>query len=81
MSTEQLSHLSLSAINSLTRAQRSSLNHDQIEAIRGTVKTLGSVLNNGSSMRYTTRLKVTLMFSTFISIITSSVFKQCMNIL
>lgn len=66
MSTEQLSHLSLSAINSLTHAQRSSLDPEQIEAIRNTVKSLGSILSNGSSMRHVTWLKVTtLIFSLF----------------
>jgi len=64
MSTEQLSHLSLSAINSLTHAQRSSLDREQIEAIQDTAKTLGSVLNNSVSMCHTTWSKVMLMLST-----------------
>jgi len=47
MSIEQLSHLSLSAVNALTYAQRSSLNREQITAIQETANTLGSVLNDG----------------------------------
>jgi len=47
MSIEQLSHLSLSAVNALTHAQRSSLDRKQITAIQETAKTLGSVLNDG----------------------------------
>lgn len=44
MSVDQLSHLSLSAINALTYAQRSSLDREQMKAIQGTARTLGSVL-------------------------------------
>ncbi|KAL5243533.1 hypothetical protein ACI65C_010943 [Semiaphis heraclei] len=47
MSIEQLSHLSLSAVNALTHAQRSSLDREQTTAIQETAKTLGSVLING----------------------------------
>lgn len=48
MSKDQLSHFSLSAINALTYVQRSSLDNEQIEAIQGTVKTFGSVLNKSN---------------------------------
>lgn len=61
MSIEQLSHLSLSAVSQFTYAQRSSLSSEQIRAIQGTVKTLGSVLNNGGYSCHTTWLTVTLM--------------------
>lgn len=46
MSTDQLSHLSLSAVNALSYAQRSSLDHKQLEAIQGTGKAFGSVLTS-----------------------------------
>ncbi|XP_025425491.1 otoancorin-like [Sipha flava] len=49
ISADQLSHLSLSAVNALTPAQRSSLDLEQTKAIQGTVKTFGSVLRSGSS--------------------------------
>lgn len=54
MSIDQLSHLSLSAINALTYAQRSSLNREQINAIQGTGRTLSSVLNNDGCNNYRT---------------------------
>ncbi|CAI6343290.1 unnamed protein product [Macrosiphum euphorbiae] len=47
MSIEQLSHLSLSAVNALTHAQLSSLDREQIRAVEETAKTLGSALNDG----------------------------------
>jgi len=61
MSIEQLSHLSLSAINALTYAQRSSLNYEQIAAIQGTVKSLGSVINISDVSGRATWLTVILM--------------------
>lgn len=77
MSIEQLSHLSLSAINSLTYAQRSSLDRQQIEAIKGTVKTLGSVLNNSNFTCCTDWLMVTLMTI----VLLDDKFAICMHIL
>jgi len=61
MSIEQLSHLSLSAINALTYAQRSSLDREQIKAIQETAMTLGSVLNDSCFTSRTTWSTVTLI--------------------
>ncbi|KAE9526234.1 hypothetical protein AGLY_013865 [Aphis glycines] len=61
MSIEQISHLSLSAVNALTYAQRSSLDREQIKAIQETANTLGAVLNDGRSTSRTTWSTMTLV--------------------
>lgn len=47
MSIEQLSHLSVSAVNALTYAQRSSLDREQLKTIQRSMNTFISVLDNG----------------------------------
>ncbi|XP_025207387.1 otoancorin-like [Melanaphis sacchari] len=77
MSTEQLSQLSLSAVNALTHAQRSSLDRQQIEAIQETANTLGAVLNDGCFTSHTTWPTVTLIIIAHLQLTTLIIPSYC----
>ncbi|XP_060834630.1 uncharacterized protein LOC132917762 [Rhopalosiphum padi] len=75
MSIEQLSHLSLSAVNALTYAQRSSLDREQIKAIQETANTLGAVLNGGRFTSRTAWSTVTLI--AYLQLTTLTISSRC----
>lgn len=65
MSIEQISHISLSALNTLTYNQRSSLDRDHINAIQETVNMLSSVVRNSSfayRINWLTIIAINVMF-------------------